>query len=272
MPVINVLYLPRDGGLRLIVKTALDLVEEVYRDDTLSGLRFFSFVIDDDLDVEQVKHVAFMEGLTNLVKRTGHGLEPIPPYFYIPHYQTMKEYAWAPLSMDLRASSIFRIVAHEVTHHAIRRLPEEGMSALLSTFRADVDLNEIIRRHKLLATRGLGFKLAFEIRYIVDEVATKYIVHNYFLGLEREPEMPTFLANIQEFALEEHRDLARRWPEPEYKQLAEALSDIYMKMAYKDLVQFRKEVHEWFANLMIKKLPVDVLKSNRAKYEILYIE
>jgi hypothetical protein len=41
------------------------------------------------------------------------------------------------------------------------------------------------------------------------------------------------------------------------------------KIARSDLAEFRKEVHGVFTK-MIKKLPADVLESNRAKYGILY--
>jgi hypothetical protein len=262
---IQVLYLPRDERLRTIVRTALDFIEEVYIGHAISGLRIASFDLEDDVDVEQVKRIAVNLGL---VKRAGHELEPVLPYFLIPHYQVIKQYAWVPLYRDLRAPSIFGYVAHEVTHHAISVLPNEGISALLRAFRADVGLDEIIRRRKLAGRPA--FQLAFEIRYIVNEIATKYIVYNYFKGLERKARAPTFLADIHAFVIEEHRNLSR-YP-PERKRLTEVLSDVYLRIAYKDLVEFRKELHRVFTDLMIKKLPVDVLESNKAKYGILYRE
>jgi hypothetical protein len=265
VPAINVLHLPRDERLRMIVRTALDFVEEVYRGYVLSGLRFASFDLEDDFDVEQVKHVAVRENLA-LVKRVGHTLEPVLPFFLVPHYQVVKRYAWAPVSRDTEAPSILGIVAHVVTHHAIATLPDEGYSALLGAFRKDVGLNEIIAMHKLSGRPAS--QLAFEIHHIVYEMATKYVVHNYFEGLEREASTPTFLANIQDYALEEHRNLAR-YP-PELKRLTEVLSDVYLRIAYKDLAEFRREVHRVFTEMLIKKLPVDVLESNRAKYGVLY--
>jgi hypothetical protein len=267
MPAINVLYLPRDERLRMLVRTALDFIEEVYRDEVVSGLRIASFDLKDDVDVEQVKRIAVRENL-GLVERSGRELEPVLPYFFTPHYQLVKRYAWVPVSSDLKAPSMFSTIAHEVTFHAISVLPDEAFSALLRAFRTDVGLDEIIMRRKLVGRPA--FQLFFEIRYILYEIVAKYIIYNYFEGLEREAEVPTFLANIKDYALEKHRNLAR-YP-PELKRLTEVLSDVYLRLAYKDLVEFRRELHKVFTDLMIKKLPVDVLESNRAKYGILYRE
>jgi hypothetical protein len=256
MTVINVLYLPRDDRLRLFVRLALDFVEEVYRDDVLSGLKFVSFDRDDKFDVEQAKYIA---------DREGFGLEPKSPLFEWPHYNDKYRYVWVPISRREKISYIFDVVAHEVTHHAFDKLSAKDRMALAVALRNDlgVEVDEIIVRHRPSSA------LVKDIAKIMGETVTRYIVYNYFTALEREPRTPTPLTDIRSFA-EAGYFTSTVWP-PRSKYRAEVLSIIYYKMAYNDLPNYRRAIHEMFMKL-IKKLPVDVLESNRAKYEILYRE
>jgi hypothetical protein len=254
MPAINVLYLPRDERLRTIVRTALDFVEEVYKDEILSDLRFVSFNPDDRLfDVKQVEHIA---------EREGFELDPMSFDFYGSHYNHKKVYAWVPVSRESKIPDIFDDIAHEVTHHVLHKLPIEDRTVLTVALRNDLgmEVNEMIRR----LPRSLLFELAEEIVKIVNETVTIYIVYNYFKALEREPKTPTPLSNIRHFIRTRSIDLIIR---PVHE--AEIMSRIYAIMASDDLPNYRRVIHRMFMKL-IKKLPVDVFESNRAKYGVLY--
>jgi hypothetical protein len=255
MTVINVLYLPRDDRLRLFVRLALDFVEEVYRDDVLSDLKFVSFTADDEFDEEQVKYI---------IEREGFAIKPKSSRFYWPHYDSEKVYAWVPVSTGLQISELFRFVVHEVTHHAIHKLPVEDKIVLTMALRGDLGakVDEMIRRYP-------SSELVKHIALIVDETVTLYIVDNYFKLLEREPKKPTHLTGIHSFAGSRYYIILAFPPSP--KHLAEVLSEIYWKTAFDDLPNYRRAIHETFLKIT-KKLPVDVLESNRAKYEILYRE
>ncbi len=259
MAVINVLYLPRDDRLRAIVRTALDFVEEVYRDEILSDLKFISLDPDDDFDADHARYVAEREGLLPEIE----ALISFYVLFYWPHYVHKTKHAWVPVSKESSTSDLLENVAHEVTHHVFHKLPAEDKMALATALRSDlgVEVDEMIRKRKSSRT------LVENVASIINETATIYIVYNYFLSLEREPKTPTPQSNIRDFISERHRDLVANPPRPKHK--AEVLGRIYRKMAYDDLPNYRKAIHETFMKL-VKKLPVDVLKSNRAKYEILY--
>jgi hypothetical protein len=252
--VIRVLYLPRDDRLRSLVRLALDFVEEVYRDDVLSDLKFVSFNPDDRLfDVKQVERIA---------KREGFELDPISFDFYGSHYNYKKAYAWVPVSRESKISDIFEDVVHEVTHHALHKLPAEDRAVLTTALRIDLgrEVDEMIGR----LPRPLSFELADEITKIVNETTTTYITYNYFVILEREPRTPTPQSNIRDFVRIRSVDLLIR---PIHE--ATIMSRIYTTMARHDLPNYRRAIHEMFTKLT-KRFPVDVLESNRAKYEILY--
>jgi hypothetical protein len=253
MTAINVLYLPRDERLRTIVRTALDFVEEVYRDEVLSDLKFVSFDPDDEIDVVQAKHVADREGFR---------LERRSFVFGLPHYDSKFMYAWVPISREWSISYLFEVVAHEVTHHAFDKLPAKDRMALATALRNDlgVEVDEMIRR------RRPPSELAEEITKAINETVTAYIIDNYFKRLEREPKTPTTKTYIQRFAETWYKYYGSIAPS---KHEREIMSMIYYKMAYNDLPNYRETIHRMFTKL-IKKLPVDVLESKRAKYEILY--
>jgi hypothetical protein len=254
MTVINVLYLPRDERLRSLVRLALDFVEEVYRDDVLSGLKFVSFNVGDVFDERQAWHIA---------KRERFEVAFYPPLFYFPHYEHQNMYVWLPVFSEETPSSIFGGTAHEVTHHAISRLSTEDRVILAEAFASDlgVEVDEMIKGRNLLP------ELAQDVAMIIKETVTIYIVDNYFMSLNREPEKPTHLSGIRKFAESRYGSVVRR--EPRYR--AEILGAIYHKMAHRDLSNYRRAIHEMFTKL-IKRFPADVLESNKAKYEILYRE
>jgi hypothetical protein len=253
--VINVLYLPRGDRLRFYVRLALDFVEEVYRDEVLSGLKFVSFDRDDEFDVEQAKYIA---------DREGFGLEPKSPLFEWPHYNDKYRYVWVPISRREKISYTFEVVAHEVTHHAFDKLSAKDRMALAAALRNDlgVEVDEMIRK------RRPPSELVEEVTKTINETVTAYIVDNYFKALEREPKTPTTKTYIQRFAESRHKYYSFIAP-PKYER--DVLGIIYYKMAYNDLPNYRKTIHKVFLKLA-KRLPVDVLESNRAKYEILYRE
>ncbi len=254
------LYLPRDDRLRTIVRTALDFVEEVYRDEFLAGFRFVSFNPDDDVDVERVKVIAARERFTDLVEHEGCKLKPVIPAFVLPHSDFKDRYAWIPVSSGFRAPLILDVVAHELTHLAFDRLPESDRVLLYGAFLRDVNLAEIVMKTRLPKW------LIEMINEAFSEIASLYIVDNYFIGLERTSKTPTLTAKMLLVAIGYMLALSEmQIPE----SLARILATMYYKIGYRDLVEFRKEVHGIFTK-MIKKLPVDVLESNRAKYGILY--
>jgi hypothetical protein len=263
MPEIHVLYLPRDERLRTIVRMSLDFLGEVYRDEVLSCLRFVSFDPDDGYDVKNVLRIAELEGFAEVVERRGLRLkvEPRQPLFFMHHYDPRYRYVWIPVSSRWSATAIFRHVAHEVSHDPIFYVPTEDKHTLASAFDKDLGLDEMVRRY------GSTVGLAVELIMILQEAIVMYIIDNYFQNLNREPVMPTTQTEIRDFALQRYYGLTRQPGRPRTE--VGFLSELLQKMARKDLSEFRRAVHRVFTKLA-KKLPVDVLGSNRIKYEVLY--
>ncbi len=261
MAVIHVLYLPRDERLRAIVRTALDFVEEVYRDELLAGIRFVAFDLDDEIDVERVKNIAGKERLPNVVRHVRCRFEPELPSFFFPHSNLEVGYAWIPiLREELEVPSILDIVAHELTHLALRRLPASYREHFARAFSDETNLAE-----ELAKLRVVPAWLIAELGSTIEEFAVTYIVDNYFIYLRRTPETPTNRTKILSVVLTKLLALLAKPPEPAVGTLA----TVYDRVRRSDLPRFRKAIHETFMKV-IKKLPADVLESNRAKYGILY--
>jgi hypothetical protein len=266
MLTINVLYLPRDEKLKMIVRTALDFVEEVYRDDVLSGLRLVSFDDTDNFDVELAKYIAVKEGFTGEVEHRGCVHKPRLPRFSWPHYDYDRRYAWVPVLKYLKIPRIFDFVVHEVTHHVVSGLPREDVNTIINALRRDLgaDVEEaLVRYARYTSMSGKVPKWVTYLRDTIDEITTTYISHNYFMNLEREPRTPTRLTGIRDFAS------LRYLATPSHPPIYRALGKLYYKLAHQDLASFREAVHRAFVKT-IKRFPADVLESNRAKYEILY--
>ncbi len=263
MTVINVLYLPRDDRLRTVVRTILDFVEEVYRDEFLSDLKFVSFDMFDYADQELAKTVAVAEGFDHEVVHRRCRYRPWPPSFFRPHYITTKKYVWVPVYILDTAFNVFYVVIHEVIHHVFYRLPEEDRNDVIYNLRRDlgVDVDEMIRMH------GVSAKWVKQAREIVDEAIALYIADNYFVNLEREPRTPTHQTRIKIYAEWQLTNLVFR--PPRSRDFFEALSMAYLKLAHQDLASFRRAVHEAFAKT-IKRFPADVLESNPSRYRVLY--
>jgi hypothetical protein len=261
MAVINVLYLPRDGRLRAVVRTTLDFVEEVYKPEFLAGIRFASFDADDGVDVERVKVVAGRERLLRVVEHERCRFKPKMPSFVLPHSDFIARYAWIPISDDYRAPPrILDVVVHELTHLAFDRLPTDDKELLYKVFLRDMNLAGIVAKIELPK------RLIREISMMFLELVATYITDNYFKGLERTSKTPTHMTKISLVALGNTLALlGMQIPESEL----ELLSTMNYKIARSDLAEFRKEIHRIFTK-MIKKLPADVLESDRAKYEMLY--
>jgi hypothetical protein len=281
MAVINVLYLPRDERLRTVVKTAIDFVEEVYRGEVLlegfslkvlSGLKFVSFNVDDEFDVHMVSITAYREGLDEVERtRKGEIVPKEPRLFYWPHYLPEKECAWVPVSVHRSPLRIHHNIAHETTHHVFYKLTFHSIRDALDivfVLRRDlrdlgVDVDELIRKGEVRPDLLLDFN------YIVHELVASYTTDNYFVNLEREPRTPTYATDIANYAKWAYRDLVTR-PQRRPVHEVEALEAIHQILAHRDLQNFRAAVHELFMRRVTKKLPADVLESNRVKYEILY--
>jgi hypothetical protein len=280
IPAINVLYLPRDERLRTVVKISVDFVEEVYRGEMLlegfsfkilSGLKFVSFNVDDAFDVHMASITAYREGLDEVEHTRKCEIVPREPrLFYWPHYLPEKECAWVPVSAYRSPLRIHHDIAHEVTHHMFYKLsfhsPREAFD-IVYTLRRElrnlgVDIDELIRKGEVRPD------LLLDVNYIVHELVASYITDNYFVNLEREPRTPTYATDIANYVKWAYRDLVTR-PQRRPAREVEVLEAIYRILAYRDLPNFRAEVHGLFTRVT-KKLPVDVLESNRAKYGILY--
>jgi hypothetical protein len=259
MAVINVLCLPRDDRLRTIVRTVLDFVEEVYKQEFLAGIRFASFNVEDHVDVEQAMHVATREGFTKLAKRIEHEVKIRSLYFFIIHSNPRLRYAWVPVSKDSIVSDIYDAVVHEIAHLTLDRLPKDLREALITSFRRDTELDGIVRGH------GYPLGLMCTVRFLVEEATAIYIADNYFLKLAKNPATPTNKTGIKNLTLDR---LTTCGFEIEH-ELLDALVKLYRKLVRTDLASLRVAIHQAFET-MIEKFPADVLESNRAKYGILY--
>ena len=261
MTVINVLHLPRDERLRTIVRTVLDFIEEVYKQEFLVGIRFASFDVEDHVDVEQAMHVATREGFTKLAKRTEHEVEIRSLYFFMVHCNPRLRYVWVPVSKDSTVSDIYDAVVHEITHLTLDRLPEGLREALITSFRRDTELDDMVRG------RGYPPGLMCTVRFLVEEATVIYIVDNYFLKLAKNPATPTNKTRIKNLTLDR---LTTCGFEIKH-ELLDVLVKLYRKLVRTDLASLRVAMHQAFET-MIEKFPADVLESNRAKYGILYSE
>jgi hypothetical protein len=261
MPTIQVLYLPRDDKLRTAVSTALDFVEEVYKRGFLAGIRFASFDVEDNVDVERVMHIAVREGFTNLVKHSGCEPKLRSLYFFIIHGNLRLRYAWVPVSKDSAVSDIYDAIVHEITHLTLDRLPEDLRRTLITSFRRDTKLDDIVRG------RGYPLGLMCTVSFLVEEATIIYIVDNYFLKLMKNPATPTNKTRIKNLTLDR---LTTCGFELEH-ELLDVLVKLFRILVRTDLASLRVAMHQVFEK-MIKKFPADVLESNRAKYGILYRE
>jgi hypothetical protein len=266
MPVINVLYLPRDDRLRSLVRLALDFVEDVYKDESLANLKLVSFDRGDSVDVEQAKRIIVREKFTTMF---GHGVRELERLvsFNVPHYSSAEGYVWIPVSKHHTAQRIFDVIAHEVTHHVLFNLPIEDKESLYRAFYKDIRIDEVMAGRKVRLTIDLAMLMGKEIVTFVHELATVYTVDNYFIYLQRVATTPTTNTRIGFIAINRYSNILAN--PPRSRELAEILSIIYIRAAYDDLARFRNEVHRVFSEV-VKKLPADVLESNRAKYGILY--
>ncbi len=267
MPAVNVLYLPRDERLRTIVRTALDFIEEVYKDEIISDLGLVSFDPRDSHDVESVKQIAVREGFAEEVeRRKKRVVEPTEVFFY-PHYNGARKAIWIPVPKDWDAPLVLYNMAHEVTHHAILKIPTQELYALAVIFAEESRVYDLIARYWTAPVAKLE-DLAVDFVAIFSEVATEYIANNYFLGLRREPAMTVPQANMRQLSRHAHLFMYL-FKRRRLVQEATIINRLFQNLAFADMPRFRSELHKHFIKL-IKKFPVDVLESNRAKYGILY--
>jgi hypothetical protein len=266
MPIIRVLYLPRDVKLRTVVRTAIDFVEEVYKDESLANLKLVSFDRGDSVDVEQAKRIIVREKFIAMFGRETRELERLVS-FNVPHYSVAEGYVWIPVSRHHTAPRIFDIIAHEVTHHVLFNLPVEDKESLYRAFYEDIRIDEVMAERKARLTIELAMLMGKEIVTFVHELATMYTIDNYFIYLQRIATTPTTNTRIEFIAINRYSNILAN--PPRSRELAEILPIIYIRAAYDDLARFRNEVHRVFSKV-VKKLPVDVLESNRVKYGILY--
>jgi hypothetical protein len=267
MPAVNVLYLPRDERLRAIVRTALDFIEEVYKDEIISDLRFVSFDPGDSHDVESVKQIAVREGFAEEVeRRKKRKLEPTE-VFFSPHYNIVRKAIWMPVYKDWDAPLVLYNMAHEVTHHTILKIPSQELYALVIVFAQESGVYDLIGRY-WTAPATMIKDLAEDFVAFFSEVATEYVANNYFLGLRKEPVMTVPQANMRQLSRHAHLFM-HLFKRRRLVQEVVIINRLFQNLAYVDMPRFRSELHKHFIRL-VKKLPVDVLESNRAKYGILY--
>jgi hypothetical protein len=267
MPAVNVLYLPRDERLRTIVRTALDFIEEVYKDEIISDLKLVSFDPNDSHDVESVKQIAVREGFMEEVeRRKKRKIEPTDAFF-APHYNVARKVIWIPVPKDWDAPLVLDNMAHEVAHHAIPKIPTQELYALAIIFALESGTYHLIERYWTAPVTMIN-GLAEDFASFFTEVVAEYVANNYFLGLHREPVMTVPQANMRELSRHAHVFMYL-FKRRRLVQEVAIISRLFQNLAYTDMPRFRSELHKHFVKL-IKKVPADVLESNRAKYGILY--
>ena len=278
MTVINVLYLPRDDRLRTVVRTALDFVEEVYREEVLSGLKVVAFDYDDETDIGNVARIAHAEGF-GITKHEQCKVVLGTPVFFKPHYKPKHHYIWIPIWRHYWGSEVLKMVAHETAHHLYYSVMDSSeRDSLAMSVLTDVPEIEEVARKVVSGTPSDQLVTVVEsVSYFMSEIAAIYITQNYFKMLKRGPETPVSaipgIATAVDILYHKERPsgfirlLLILYPE----EVNPILSTIYRKIAVEkvDLPRFRETLHRVFARY-IKKLPVDVLESNRAKYGVLY--
>jgi hypothetical protein len=267
MAIINVLYLPRDDKLRTVVRTTLDFVEEVYKDEVISDLRLVSFDPGDSHDVESVKQIAVREGFAEEVeRRKKRKLEPTEAFF-ASHYNVARKVLWIPVYKNWDAPLVLYNMAHEVVHHAILKIPTQELYDLVIIFAQESGVYNLIERYWTAPATMIG-GLAEDFVAFFSEVVAEYVANNYFLGLRKEPVMTVPQANMRQLSRHAHLFMYL-FKRRRLVQEVAIISRLFQNLAYVDMPRFRSELHKRFIKL-VKKLPVDVLESNRAKYGILY--
>jgi hypothetical protein len=278
MPVVNVLYLPRDERLRAVVRTALDFIEEVYREEVLSSLKVVAFDYDDETDIGNVARIAHTEGF-GITKHEQCKIEPGTPIFFRSHYKPKYRYIWIPIWRHYWGSDVLRRVAHETAHHLYYSVMDSSeRDRLAMSVLTDVPEIEEVVRKVVPRTPSDQLVMAIEaVSYFMSEIVAIYITENYFMMLKRGPETPVSaipeIATVVDILYHRERPsgflllLLMLYPE----EVTPILSTIYRKFAIEkvDLPRFRETLHGLFTRY-IKKLPADVLESNKVKYGVLY--
>jgi hypothetical protein len=228
------------------VERALEFLERVYRDESLSDLELVAFSASDPSDFAEV---VFGRGLAETMSFSYYNVE-------------LRRAVVATCRNECIAVETFSEVAEEVTHHVLwgARYKERVIRALVK---------DVSRLNKVVARRLRKID-AHNLNVFFNELDTQYVVSNYFMERKVKPElMPWHIEVLGETIL--HYDmLARIW-------VGGALADVTWIM-YEEVVMkrnplpnFREAVHKIFTEV-IKRFPAEVYNSNPSRYEVLYRE
>jgi hypothetical protein len=246
-------YLPADPKYRAFVERALEFIEQVYKDGVLADLKFVAYSKYDKRDLEEARKLGI----------------PIDGS----HYHIMTARAVIAEDHRARAVNVFTIVAEEVSHHALRGAHnvERALGALAK---------DVPRLRTAIKSRRVDESDRTGLYTYINELYTKYAVHNYFIKLNTEPTLtPEALEALTEFidAYDEMIHavmimatvLASEGGEEDI--MPDVARIIYEEVAKNrnPLTNFREAIHAMFTEV-VKRFPVDVYKSNPPRYMVLY--
>jgi hypothetical protein len=237
-------YLPSNPKLRAFAERALEFLRQVYKDRLLARLEFVAFSTRDPRDVEEA--------------------EKLEVRFALPHYDHRRARAVVVEDPKTDAFELFTSTVQEVTHHVLHgpRVRQKVVKALLWDV-PDLTIQIPMRRLSPYERQGLA--------WLLEELHTKYIVYNYFVGLNDKPvpvpQVPRLLDEYR--SAFEHVGFVSVFARlPTLVKATKILED---EMAGKrnPFANFTATIHEMFAGA-IKRFPVEVYNSNPSRYEVLY--
>ncbi len=249
MPVIRVLYLPRDDKLRTVVRTAIDFVEEVYKDEVLADLKLVVYSKYDPRDFDEVRKLGIAKRFT--------------------HYEPAVKMAVIAGYHRLEAIKIFVAVAKMVTNHALW--------GPFNVVRVVEALIKDIPRLKTIPRRVTS-KDEADLRRHINELYTRYVVDNYFIKLNDKPAMMPWDSELLLDLIEALYEVVRIRDILVGRRKREDVVITMFRVTYEEVVEkrnplpnFREAVHTIFTEA-IKRFPAEVYNSDPSRYGVLYMK
>jgi len=255
-------------------RIAIDMLDAVFRDEALAGLRY---VVVFDVD-----HLGELE---RFVERVA-GPESKLAKMIRERWELLFADGWYARDLGMLLCKAFwgfrtlYALAHEFAHHVLRPYEER----LVSSFREDLPaVDSVIRELAgLVGTVGWAERWLKEVGdyavHMASELAADYVAINYFLLLNTSPRadpmevaeaFPYMLFGSAQYWASEVESVAKEVEWLGKKELAKALRGLEGEIMRCRYPRTREVVHSAFA-ASIRRWPKEVYLSDPRKYETLF--